>query len=66
MRRIKGRTSSQMFEEFPHVKKRYWGRHFWARGYFCVTAGELTQEMIRLYLEHHLEPPADDGFEVEH
>jgi len=26
MRRIKGRTSSKLFEEFPHVKKRYWGR----------------------------------------
>ena len=38
MRRIKGRTSSKLFEEFPHVKKRYWGRHFWARGYFCATS----------------------------
>ena len=28
MRRVKGRTSSKLFEEFPHVKKRYWGRHF--------------------------------------
>lgn len=31
MRRIKGRTSSKLFEEFPHLKKRYWGKHFWAR-----------------------------------
>lgn len=65
MRRIKGRTSSKLFEEFPHLKKRYWGRHFWARGYFCVTAGELTREMIQVYLEHHFEPRANDEFEVE-
>jgi putative transposase len=39
MRRIKGRTSSKLFEEFPMLKKRYWGRHFWARGYFCATVG---------------------------
>ena len=26
MRRIKGRTSTKLFEEFPHLKKRYWGR----------------------------------------
>jgi len=39
MRRIKGRTSSKLFEESSHVKKRYWGRHFWARGYFCATVG---------------------------
>ena len=65
MRRVKGRTSSKVFEEFPHVKKRLWGRHFWARGYFCVTAGELTQEMIQLYLAHHFEQRDDDQFEVE-
>ena len=41
MRRIKGRSSSKLFECFPLLKKRYWGRHFWARGYFCVTSGEL-------------------------
>ncbi len=28
MRRIKERVSRKIFEEFPHVKKRYWGRHF--------------------------------------
>lgn len=65
MRRIKGRTSSKLFEEFPHLKKRYWGRHFWARGYFCVTAGELTKQMIEEYLEHHFESKENPNFEVE-
>ena len=66
MRRIKGRTSSKMFEEFPNLKKRYWGRHFWARGYFCVTAGQVTDEMIKEYLEHHFEPNPDDDFRTEY
>ena len=65
MRRIKGRTSSKLFEEFPHVKKRYWGRHFWARGYFCATVGQMTEEMIKQYLEHHFEPRANDDFKME-
>ena len=65
MRRVKGRTSSKIFEEFPHVKKRYWGRHFWARGYFCVTAGELTKKMIKEYLAHHFERDPNDGFDIE-
>jgi hypothetical protein len=30
MRKIKGRTSSKLLEEVPHLKKRYWGRHLWA------------------------------------
>ncbi len=65
MRRVKGRTSAKIFEEFPHLKKRYWGRHFWARGYFCVTAGELSKEMIKEYLEHHFETKPTEGFDVE-
>ena len=65
MRRIKGRTSSKLFEEFSNIKKRFWGRHFWARGYFCVTAGELTKEMIKAYLEHHFEGKENPDFEIE-
>jgi putative transposase len=65
MRRIKGRTSSKLFEEFPHLKKKYWGGHFWARGYFCATVGQMTEEMIEQYLEHHFEPKPNDDFKME-
>ena len=65
MRRIKGRTASRLFEEFPHMKKRYWGRHIWARGYFCATVGQMTEEMIKQYLEHHFEPNTNDNFKME-
>ncbi len=65
MRRVKGRTARKLFEEYPRLKKRYWGRHLWARGYFCVTAGELTKQMIETYLEHHFEKRNEDRFEVE-
>jgi putative transposase len=65
MRRIKGRTSSKLFVEFPHIKKRYWGRHFWGRGYFCATSGQITDEMIKSYLEHHFEPSPDESIKVE-
>ena len=64
VRRIKGRTSSHPFEEFPHLKKQYRGRHFRARGYFCTTVGRMTEEMIKEYLEHHFEPSRDDKFRM--
>ena len=65
MRRIKGRTAVKLFAEYPRLKKRYWGRHLWARGYFCVTSGELTREQVEAYLAHHFERRDDDQFEVE-
>ena len=65
MCRIKGRTSSKLFEEFPHLRKRFWGRHFGARGYFCASSGNVTDEMIKTYLDHHFEPKKDDNFRTE-
>ena len=65
MRRIKGRTSSKLFGDFPHLRKRFWGRHFWARGYFCASSGNVTDEMIKTYLEHQFEPKKDDDFRTE-
>jgi putative transposase len=37
MQRIKGRSSRRIQMEFPELRKRYWGRRFWARGYFSTT-----------------------------
>jgi len=65
MRRIKGRSSSKLCKEFPLLKKRDWGRHVWARGYFCATVGQMTEEMIKAYLKHHFEPNPSDNFRTE-
>lgn len=65
MRRIKGRSARKLFSEYPRLKKRYWGRHLWARGYFCVSAGDLSREQVEQYLSHHFERTGEDGFEAE-
>jgi putative transposase len=46
MRHIKGRSASKLFEEFPELKRRYWGRHFWAQNCFYVPAEDMTEDMI--------------------
>ena len=51
-----------MQEEFGELKRQYWGRHMWARGYFAVSTGNVTDEVIKQYIESHEELPAqDDG-----
>ena len=53
MKRLKGRSSRLLQQEYPHLQKRYWGRHFWATGYGAWSTGNITDEMVQEYLEHH-------------
>ncbi len=57
MRRVKGRSSRKIQQEFPALRKRYWGCHFWARGYFSTTSGNITDDVILQYLEEHIAKP---------
>ena len=59
MRRIKGRSSRRIQQEFPEIKKRYWGCHFWARGYFSATSGSITEDLVLQYLANHVNEPTD-------
>jgi putative transposase len=61
MRRVKGCTSRKLQQEFPELRKRYWGRRFWARGYFCTTAGNVTEQTIINYIENHVEDEPTDA-----
>ena len=65
MQKIKGRSSRILQQEFPHLRKRYWGQHIWARGYFALTVGQVTEQMIRDYIEGHVEKSPDDSFTVD-
>jgi REP-associated tyrosine transposase len=56
VKRFKGRTSRLLQQEFPALQKQYWGRHFWAIGYGAWSTGNITEEMIQEYLEHHRHP----------
>jgi len=55
MQRIKGRSSRRIRMEYPDLRKRYWGRRFWARGYFSTTSGNVTDDIILQYLVLHLQ-----------
>ena len=53
VRRLKGRTSRMLQQEYPELKKRYWGRHFWGIGYGVWSTGNITEAMVQEYLKHH-------------
>jgi REP-associated tyrosine transposase len=56
MKQLKGRSSRLLQKEFPHLKKRYWGQRFWAKGFGAWSTGNITDEMVQEYLEHHRKP----------
>ena len=59
---LKGISSRVLLQEFPRLRKQYYGRHLWARGYFAVTSGTITDEMIREYINEQAgEAIADDS-----
>ena len=54
MKILKGKSAEGLRKEFPDLRKRYWGLHIWARGYFVSTVG-IDREVIRNYVKHQLD-----------
>ena len=48
----KGRSSRKIQQEFPEIRKKYWGCHFWGRGFFSSTSGNVTDEVINNYIDN--------------
>ena len=57
VKRLKGLTSRKLQQEFPKLHYRYWGRHFWAIGYGAWSTGNITDQMVQDYLDHHKDDP---------
>ena len=38
-------------QEFPELRKRYWGQHMWARGVRGATVGAVDEATIKAYIE---------------
>ncbi len=64
MQWLKVKTSHKIMLEFPHIKKHYWGELLWARGYFCYSTGNVTDEIIAAYIANQ-QDDRDDDFKVD-
>ena len=59
---MKGTSSRKLQQEFPALGKRYWGQHLWARGFFAVSTGNVTKEIIENYIKNHKDD--EDQFKI--
>ena len=65
MQAIKGKTSHQMLQDHRRLRKEFWGRHLWGRGYFVATTGNVSDEMVAEYIEKQdLEHQDDEAFKI--
>ena len=46
---LKGKGAVQIFRKFNNLRKKYYGQHYWSRGY-CVSTVGLDEETIRKYV----------------
>ena len=63
VQKMKGKSSYTLLHSFPSLRRQYWGRHFWARGYFCCSSGNVTDEIIKQYIEQ--QEQEDNTFKIE-
>ena len=64
MQAIKGKSSHHLLQDHRRLRKEFWGRHLWARGYFVATTGNVSDEMVAEHIEKQDAEPEDDGFKV--
>jgi putative transposase len=48
---LKGKSALMLFDLHPEYKQRNRDRHFWARGYYCETVGNVNEETIKNYIK---------------
>ena len=57
---LKGKLALKLFRNYEQLNKRYWGRHFWSRGY-CVSTVGLNEDHIRKYVKWQQKRDKDSG-----
>ena len=60
---IKGKSSRILLNEYKELKKRYWGQHLWSVGYFCRSVGDITDKIIKEYIENQSDE-YDENFKI--
>ena len=67
VQKLKGVISRKLLQSDKKLQKEYWGRHLWARGYFAVSTGNVTDDIIAEYIKNQDEVERrkkSDNFQV--
>ena len=46
---LKGKSALMVYDKYPEMGSK-WDRHFWSRGYYVSTIGNVDEESIKKYV----------------
>ena len=52
---LKGKSTLMLFDRHPEYRSKWGDRHFWARGYYVSTVGNVNEETVRKYIQEQEE-----------
>ena len=58
---LKGKSALIIFDRHPEYRAKYGDKHFWARGYYVATVGNVNEETIREYIRNQEENDKLEG-----
>jgi putative transposase len=51
---LKGKSALMIFDRHPDMGSKF-NRHFWARGYYVASIGNINEETIKNYIKEQQE-----------
>jgi putative transposase len=64
VQRLKGKSSWRLLQEFPEIKRKFWGQRMWGRGYFVASSGNVTDEVIAEYIAQQDKEQGTENFKI--
>ena len=58
---LKGKSALMLFDRHPEFRAKRGDKHFWARGYYVATVGNVNEETIREYIRNQEENDKLEG-----
>ena len=58
---LKGKSTLMLFDRHPEYRQKGGNRHFWARGYYVTTVGNVNEETICQYIQEQEENDKLEG-----
>ena len=52
---LKGKSTLMLFDRHPEYRQKWGDRHFWVRGYYVSTVGNVNEDAIRKYIQEQEE-----------